>query len=309
MLKFLFYFLLYRFLQCTYQKFSPTSNINGKTIEFKLDRYDAANVYLIQDTNIEVTVLITKKDGTVPDTSKIVAPINNFLHSMFESVRLTINDIPLTVTANNYPYKAYISNCLTYSSFVKAAQLNCQGWYSDLGQHMGPVEVNTGFVERSNLFQKSYDPRSECKGTGTTLIGRLMHDLVSCETGLPPNTKVKIELDRSENSFCLMCQEDDKENYKLKIENISLYIPVAQLAAPVFQEINSIMTRKNNPETIAIHYRRTEVRSFSLGKNKLVFNTDTLFSDSDLPCKIVICFVKSKDKLGDYHTNPFELVN
>ncbi len=220
-----FYFLLYRFLQCTYQKFSPTSNINGKTIEFKLDRYDAANVYLIQDTNIEVTVLITKEDGTVPDTSKIVAPINNFLHSIFEAVRLTINDIPLTVTANNYPYKAYISNCLTYSSYVKAAQLNCQGWYSDLGQHMGPVEVNSGFVERSNLFRKNYDPRSEYKATGTTLIGRLMHDLVSCETGLPPNTKVKNELDRSENSFCLMCLEDDKEKYKIKIENIALYIP------------------------------------------------------------------------------------
>ena len=49
-----------RFLQCTYQKFVPTSSIDGKKIEFKLDRYDAANVYLIQDTNIEVNVKITK---------------------------------------------------------------------------------------------------------------------------------------------------------------------------------------------------------------------------------------------------------
>ncbi len=265
-------------------------------------------MYLIQDTNIELTVVITKKDGTLPDTSKNVAPVNNFLHSIFESVRLIINDIPLTVSANNYPYKAYISNCLTYSNSVKTSQLACQGWYSDLGNHMGPLEVNTGFQERCNLFRKSYDPRSDYKSNGTTVIGRLMHDLVSCETGLPPNTKVKIELDRSENAFCIMCQADDNEKYVLKIENIALFIPVAQLAAPVFQELNSIMTRKNNPETIAIHYRRTEVRSFSLGKAKLVFNTDTLFSDSDLPCKIVICFVKSKDKLGDYHTNPFELV-
>jgi hypothetical protein len=298
-----------RFLQCTYQKFNPTSSIDGKTIDFQLDRYDAANVYLIQDTTIEVTVLIKKKDGSLPDKTKNVGPVNNFLHSIFESVRLIINDIPITTSASNYPYKAYISNCLTYPNSVKSAQLACQGWYSDLGNHMGPVEENSGFTERSNLFRKNYDPRSEYKSTGTTVIGRLMHDLVSCETGLPPNTKVKIELDRSEDAFCLMCTADDNEKYVLKIENIALYIPVAQLAAPVFQEINSLMTRKNNPQTIGIHYRRIEVRPFSLGRNKLEYNSDALFTDSDLPCKIVLCFVKATDKNGDYHTNPFNLVS
>ena len=37
-----------RFLQVTHQKFVPSSNIDGRTIEFLLDRYDAANVILIQ---------------------------------------------------------------------------------------------------------------------------------------------------------------------------------------------------------------------------------------------------------------------
>ena len=104
-----------RFLQCTFQKFMPSSSIDGKTIEFNLDRYDAANVYLIQDTNIEVTVSITKNDGSLPETGKNVGTVNNLLHLLFESVRLTINDMPISVSPNNYPYKAYISNCLTYS--------------------------------------------------------------------------------------------------------------------------------------------------------------------------------------------------
>jgi hypothetical protein len=39
----------------------PTSSIDGRTIEFNLDKMDAANVYNIQDTNIEVNVIITKK--------------------------------------------------------------------------------------------------------------------------------------------------------------------------------------------------------------------------------------------------------
>ena len=71
----------------------------------------------------------------------------------------------------------------------------------------------------------------------------------------------------------LMCPADDNEQYHLKIQNISLFVPVAQLAAPVFQQLNSLMTRKNEPRNIAIHYRRVEVRQFSLPKDKIEFNT------------------------------------
>jgi hypothetical protein len=99
----------------------------------------------------------------------------------------------------------------------------------------------------------------------------------------------------------------DNEKYQLKILNIALFVPVAQLAAPVFQELNSIMTRKNDPQTIGIHYRRIEVRPFNLVPNNEEYNSGTLFTDSDLPCKIVICFVKTKSKNGDYFSNPFEM--
>ena len=180
-----------RFLQCTYQKFMPSSSIDGKTIEFNLDRYDAANVYLIQDTNLEITVSILKSDGSLPTKDANVVVVNNLMHSMFESVRLTINDMPISVSPNNYPYKAYIANCLTYSSLVKSAQLCCQGWYGDSGTHMGPGAANLGWVERQNLFKEDFEPRNNFKSNGTTLFGRLLHDLVACETGLPPNTKVQ----------------------------------------------------------------------------------------------------------------------
>ena len=297
-----------RFLQCTYQKFVPSSSIEGKTIEFNLDRYDAANVYLIQDTNVEVTVSITKSDGSLPNKAVQVGTVNNLMHSLFESVRLTINDLPITVSPNNYPYKAYIANCLTYSASVKAAQLACQGWYTDLATHMDGSANNTGWGERCNLFKKSYDPRGEFRPNGVTFFGRLMHDLVACETGLPPNTKIKIELDRSDDAFVIMSLATDTEKYKLKILNISLFVPVAQLSSQVFQEINSILVRKNEPKAVGIHYRRIEVRPISLPRNKEEYNSDGLFTDSDLPCKIVICFVKTKNKVGDYQTNPFDLV-
>jgi hypothetical protein len=297
----------FRFLQCTLQKIMPTSSIDGKTIEFNLERYDAANVYVIQETYCEVTVKILKSDGTsVPGTNKVVAPVNNILHSLFESVRLTINDVPITVSPNHYPYKAYITNCLTYGPSAKSAQLSCQGWYSDMGNHMGPVPgTNAGYTERNQLFRQNYKEGAPYRPTGTTLFGRLMHDLIACETGLPPNTKVRIDLDKSENNFFLMCPSDDTEKYQFQIKNICLYVPVAQLSMPVYQEINSILTRKNEPKAIVIHYRRIEVRPISIIKDKEDFYSDNLFPDSDLPCKIVLCFVDASSKNGSYATNPF----
>ena len=274
-----------RFLQCTYQKFVPSSSIDGKTIEFNLDRYDVGNIYLIQDSCLEVNCVITKNDGTLPAKSANVGVINNTLHSLFDAVRLTINDLPLTVSPSHYPYKAYITNTLTYSTEVKSAQLQTQGYYGDTSEHMDFSSDNSGFQERMNLFRKDFDPVNDYKADGTTFFGRLLHDLVSCSTGLPPNTKIKFELDRTDDAFVIFCPTTDTEKYKLKILNISMYVPVAQLSNSVFSEINTILTRKSEPKVFGIHYRRLEVRPISLPRNKLEYNSDGLFVDSELPVK------------------------
>ena len=122
-----------RFLQVSFQKFPPNTSIDVENIQFVLNRFEAANVYQIQNTHLELQIVILKKkDNSVPDTNKNVAPVNNFLHSAFESVTLKINDQPITKSASNYPYKAYITSTLTYPSFVKVAQLQTEGYYPDI---------------------------------------------------------------------------------------------------------------------------------------------------------------------------------
>jgi hypothetical protein len=207
------------------------------------------------------------------------------------------------VSPSNYPYKSYITNCLTYSSLVKAAQLSTHGWYGDFSGHFGPEETNSGWTERCQLFRENYKDTKPYRKNGITLFGRLMHDLVSCESGLPPLTKVKIELDRSEDAFLLMCDKSDTEKYVVKIANIALFVPVAQLSEPVYQEINSILSGKI-PKSIAIHYRRVEIRNITLPKYKEEYYSDSLFANSELPCKIVVCFIETSKKNGTYDTNP-----
>ena len=80
-----------------------------------------------------------------------------------------------------------------------------------------------------------------------------------------------------------------------------MYVPVAQLSSTTFTEIERVLTTKN----VAIHYRRVEIRNISLVSGKEEYNSENLFS-SDCPCRIVICFVESKNKTGNIHLNPFE---
>lgn len=94
-----------RFLQNTFQKFMPNSSIEEPTIEFCLDRYDSASVYQLNQASLKVQIVILKQDNSLPDKGQIVAPVNNILHSLFENVRVYINDNPISRSASNYPYK------------------------------------------------------------------------------------------------------------------------------------------------------------------------------------------------------------
>jgi hypothetical protein len=154
-------------------------------------------------------------------------------------------------------------------------------------------------LERSQFFRENNDSSKPYRKSGAYFIGRLMHDLVTCTTGLPPQTKVRIDLEKSENNFVIMKQKGDIEKYKLKFLNICLYVPVAQLSQTVFNEISSVLSRKEEPNEIALHHRRIEVRPITIVKNKIEFYSDSLFPESDLPCRIVLCFIETDAKNGE----------
>ena len=78
-------------------------------------------------------------------------------------------------------------------------------------------------------------------------------------------------------------------------------MPVAQLSSTAFSEIERVLTSKS----VAIHYRKIEIRQVSLTAGKEEYNSDSLFS-SDCPCRIIICFIESKNKTGSYDLNPFD---
>ena len=99
----------------------------------------------------------------------------------------------------------------------------------------------------------------------------------------------------------ILREKSDTEDYKVKILSCFLYVPVAQLSAATFVELERTLTTKN----VAIQYRKIEIRNVSMVSGKQEYHSENLFS-SDVPCRIVICFVETKNKNGHYNLNPFD---
>lgn len=299
-----------RFLQSSYIKIPPSASIDSNTLTFILEKFEAANVYMIQNACLNIRFKITTAAGNLPTTANAVAPRNNVLNTLWESCRIFINDVLLTTNARDYHYKSYICTAISYSLGSKASHLQGAGWYSDTSGMFNDVTTNnTGFEERNKLFRIDNDTTKGYEPSGAEFYGRIFHDLIACETGLPPHTKVKIELDRAPDAFVLQCASTDTEKYKIKILSADLYVPVAQLSISVYNELSTYMARTADGtfrNDVAIHYRRLEIRPVAIPNGNRDYYTKSLLSDSDNPCKIVLCFVESKAKAGSYHSNPFE---
>jgi len=70
---------------------------------------------------IEVQVVITKKDGTLPPAASKVAPVCNMLSSLFETINLRVNDVLITSSGSHYGYKDYVQTLLTYTGDARAS--------------------------------------------------------------------------------------------------------------------------------------------------------------------------------------------
>lgn len=107
-----------RYKQVVNHKFVPRTGLdeNSTQIEFVLPALDAPNCYFISNVMIEVTVVITKADNTLPAASSSVVPVPNMLSSLFETVNLRINDNLITASGSNYSYKDFIQSLLSTPS-------------------------------------------------------------------------------------------------------------------------------------------------------------------------------------------------
>ena len=121
----------------------PVASIGtGGPIEFLLpgsgDRYlDLANTYLF------VKARVVRGDGGNLPPDATVGPVNNWMHSLFSKVDVSLNGTLVTPSTNTYAYRAYIETLLSHGAEAKTSQLTSELWYKDTAGHMDATDDET----------------------------------------------------------------------------------------------------------------------------------------------------------------------
>ena len=261
---------------------------SGGPIEFLIpgsgdDYLDLAN------TMLHVQAKVTRANGYDIDLADPVAPVNNWLHSLFRQV-----DVYLTPSTNTYAYRAYIETLLSYGPDAKGTQLTSQLWHKDTTTRMDAVEIADGpAANESFVARRTNILRSQL----VDMIGRLHVDLFLQDKFLINGVDVKIRLVRSKPTFALMAGGPNPD-YKINIVNATLFAKKATLN-PTVQMAHIKALEKS---TVKYLMRSVECKVYSIHAGTRSHTNENLFLGT-LPKRLVLCCIDNDAYNGVYTKN------
>jgi len=283
------------------QSFNPRSG----PIVFNLDGDD--NYVDLNSTFLKLTVcIVDTRPGKTPMANEcVVAPTNNWLHTLFKQVNLSVGGKVVSQSHNDYPYKAYIETLLSYGVDARKTYLQGEGFYKDDDGHMDSlVEAeNKGFRARRDL----------CKGSKLVeLKGRLHLDLFNQPHLMLNKVPIRIALDRSKDEFCIMGniadengnQDHLKAVYGMEIHSAVLEFRKVTLAPTIlYSHITTL-----NTTTAKYPIRRTSPLVFDINQGTSTHTRSPLLS-GQLPHRITFGMVSNQAYNGTMNLNPFNFQN
>ena len=259
-----------------------------QSLHFTIPKATERKMIDLMRTQLMVDVSLVKKTGT----TTAAAPVNNFLHSMFENCIIKFNDDVVYDSNKNYHYTSFLLDLLDRSKEQHDGQMTAQLWYKDTPrQHIESCSAD-------NLGWKARNERN--KLGNIPMIGRLHSDIFNQERYFINDVTISVELTLAKPTFSIMADDTGTDKHTVKIKDAKLYVPYVQLADKTMEEINT--TLKTKPMIYPI--QRTHTKTIPIDIKGTTVTIDDI-SRGRLPKRIVMGFVTDKAKAGDYKKNPF----
>jgi hypothetical protein len=251
---------------------------------------------------------IVRKDGKdveVPTANKGSAGvINNFLHSLWSRVDVSLQNKTLSQSDNSYPYLAYFKALLNRQK-TEENKLAIQMFYPDTAGSLDDgewyVADNEGFKARSKFFNKSQE---------VDMSGHLAADIFETNRYIPCGVPLEVKLHPSSPEFCLMSSDTDETlsgaggGYKVIITKASLEVPKVVLAPEVLIAHSQVLE-----DTPAIFpYMKSEIKKHNLtsGCHDAEINNPFM---GRIPSELILGLVTDTAHHGSYKKNPFNFQN
>ena len=293
---------------------------------------DSAITFLIAGTDeyidlsktiLTVTGNIMKKDGTTKLTGggqSNVAPVNNFLHSLFRQVDVYLNGKQVTPAMGTYAYRSYIETLLNYDVSAKQSQFSSALYYKDNAGEMdsngslpSSETLNYKNVSDQNVSVKLYKPGTGNQGFAQrhkfitngnqfVLSGPIFSDIFMTDRLLLNMMDLKVVLNRSTDSFSLMeiGNKSDPIEPKVHLTDVVLKIRKVKVDQAVSDGVERML--KQTPALYPI--RRVECKILTIPEQLPNIRQDNIFSGI-IPKSFVFGLVHVDAYNGTYGTNPY----
>ena len=314
----------------------------GRWIDYRplssVENPDSAITFLIAGTDeyIDLSKTILYVEGKVTDgngdalsggTQTNVAPVNNFLHSLFKQVDVYLNGKQVTPAMGTYAYRSYIETLLNYDVSAKNSQFSSALYFKDTAGQMDesgalPSTATITYVE-SDTHQgetkavpktfslpvpgtgnQGFAKRHEyIKGSKTfALTGPIFSDVFMSDRLLLNMLDFKVVLNRSSNAFCLMDTNtgQNKVNPKVKLSNVVLKIRKVKVDQTVSDATEVIL--RQTPALYPI--RRVECKALTIPQGLPGVRKDNIFSGI-IPKSFVFGLVDANSYSGENNKNPY----
>ena len=314
----------------------------GRWIDYRplssVENPDSAITFLIAGTDeyvdLSKTILyvegkVTSGDGGYLSggTQTNVAPVNNFLHSLFKQVDVYLNGKQVTPAMGTYAYRSYIETLLNYDVSAKNSQFSSALYFKDTAGEMDtsgalPSSKTITYVESDThagstaavpktvsipvpgTGNQGFAKRHEyIKGSKTfVLTGPIFSDVFMSDRLLLNMLDFKVVLNRSSNAFCLMDTNvgNAKINPKVKLTDVVLKIRKVKVDQTVSDATELIL--KQTPALYPI--RRVECKALTIPQNLPGVRQDNIFSGI-IPKSFVFGLVDANSYSGENNKNPY----
>ena len=282
----------------------------------------------LSKTILTVTGKITKKDGTSKldsNDQSNVAPVNNFLHSLFRQVDVYLNGKQVTPAMGTYAYRSYIETLLNYDVSAKQSQFSSALYYKDTAGQMekagalpatkvlnfklpndDPSAVgansstkyyvtgtgNQGFAKRHQFIKN---------GNRFVLSGPIFSDIFMTDRLLLNMMDLKVVLNRSSDAFSLM-EIGNSSPIEPKVQLTDVVLKVRKVK--VDQSISDGVERMLKQTPALYPIRRVECKILTIPANQPNTRQDNIFSGI-IPNSFVVGLVHVDATTGEYDKNPY----
>jgi hypothetical protein len=228
------------------QLIRPLNSIQHETnIDFQIGHGETQ--FLHPDVILNLTCSITDNDGTskLKDGAS-VTPENNTLDSLFEHLKIQINNQNLDLDSTDHKYKCMFEHLLSFNHTAKSVFLKVRGYDTDWEEKVARFKALKG----RKIF---------------SLTGRLSHPMLNISRFLPPGMNLTITLKPSKSAFVLRIDSKvvgtQPTAPQLVINDAYLII---KKVTPTAVQFNNYMSNLARNKTLRYQINRTQTRYINI---------------------------------------------